>query len=47
MEQAKVGETRCESEQPSKVIEMGRVSEETKGLQGPDLEGAIPNDFPG
>jgi hypothetical protein len=47
MEQAKVGETGCESEQTSKVIEMGRVSEETKGLQGPNFEGATPNDHSG
>jgi hypothetical protein len=47
MESAKVGETQCGFEQPSKVFEMGRVSEETKGLSGPDFEGPIPNDFPG
>jgi hypothetical protein len=47
MEQTKVCETRCESEQPSKLIEMGRVSEETKGQKGLEFEGAIPNDFPG
>jgi hypothetical protein len=45
MEPAKTGETGSERK-PSKVIEMGRVSEETRGLGGPDFEGPIPNDFP-
>ena len=38
MERAKVEETQHVSKESSEIIEMGRVSEETKGLRIPGFE---------